>query len=296
MSLRSRRALALYAALLLSFQRAAQASPRPIPTHECRTSQNEVDFRTDYNEFVSEILDQLRQGPIMPDLLDYSSLEVALPCTRQNDGLWLEFGVYTGRTIKLMARYRTATRGGGVVYGFDSFKGLPENWTNTGTLNPDKYTKRGSFSLGGKPPFPETEHIKWVQGWYNETLPPFLAGRPGWSLSLLHIDCDLYSSTTAVFDALRPLIQPGLVIVFDELFNYPEFLEGELKALWELLSARPDLSLEVVGTSTRNINSASDYRPGQLGWLRTQLGRYQSCAVRLTASKRPQRRRQLRLP
>ena len=108
--------------------------------------------------------------------------------------------------------------------------------------------------------------------------------------------CDLYSSTAAVFDALRPLIQPGLVIVFDELFNYPEFLEGELKALWELLSARPDLSLEVVGTSTRNINSASDYRPGQLGWLRTQLGRYQSCAVRLTASKRPQRRRQLRLP
>ena len=241
-----------------------------------------VDFRADYFAFAADLLDQLRQAPIMPDGLDHSSLEIALPCARRDDGLWLEFGVYTGGTIRLMARYRAATRGGAPVYGFDSFEGLPENWVNTGTRDPGRYTRRGSFGLGGSPPFAETEHVRWVTGWYNQTLPPFLARNANKSLGLLHIDCDLYSSTATVFDALRPLVQPGLVVVFDELFNYPEFLGGELRALWELLLARPDLSLEVVGTSTRDVSSASDYRLGERRRRRPALGRFQSCAVRLT--------------
>ena len=57
------------------------------------------------------------------------------------------------------------------------------------------------------------------------------------------MDADLYSSTITVFKALTDRIQPGLVIVFDELFNYPEFKDHEIKALWELLRDRPDLAL-----------------------------------------------------
>jgi hypothetical protein len=41
----------------------------------------------------------------------------------KNEGLWLEFGVCSGRTINLIS---TNTKN--KVYGFDSFFGLPENW------------------------------------------------------------------------------------------------------------------------------------------------------------------------
>lgn len=46
----------------------------------------------------------------------------------QNDcitvkGLWLEFGVFSGTTVNIIARFTRQT-----VYGFDSFIGLPENW------------------------------------------------------------------------------------------------------------------------------------------------------------------------
>ena len=71
--------------------------------------------------------------------------------------------------------------------------------------------------------------------------------------------------------------QAGVVIIFDELFNYPEYAEGELLAFWQLMRERRDLAVEVVGTSTRNISidwgadtAAATYTPV-----------FQSCAVRL---------------
>src|SRR3954466_12976205 len=41
-----------------------------------------------------------------------------------NHGLVCEFGVFQGRTISYLAR-RIPSR---IVFGFDSFEGLPENW------------------------------------------------------------------------------------------------------------------------------------------------------------------------
>ena len=55
------------------------------------------------------------------------------------EGLWMEFGVYRGRTITA-----TAENTLNVVYGFDSFEGLPEHWDND---NP-----AGVYSLGGEIP------------------------------------------------------------------------------------------------------------------------------------------------
>lgn len=39
------------------------------------------------------------------------------------EGLIMEFGVYSGRTINHMANLTNKT-----IYGFDSFEGLPEDW------------------------------------------------------------------------------------------------------------------------------------------------------------------------
>jgi hypothetical protein len=52
-------------------------------------------------------------------------------------------------------------------------------------------------------------------------------------VAFMHIDCDLYSSTMDIFDALAPNICPGTVIFFDEYFNYTEWKENEYKAFQE---------------------------------------------------------------
>lgn len=134
-------------------------------------------------------------------------------------GLVLEFGVYTGTSINLIAKQRPQAK----VFGFDSFKGLPGDWRNG--------FPKAAFSLEGKLPAVEP-NVELVPGWFNETLPGFLAQHPE-PVSLLHVDCDMYSSSKTVLDAVAPRIVPGTVIVFDELVNYPEFAEHELKSLFE---------------------------------------------------------------
>jgi predicted O-methyltransferase YrrM len=130
-----------------------------------------------------------------------------------------EFGVFTGNTINHIASIVS-----GNVYGFDSFEGLPERWR-------DGYTK-GAFKVNALPSV--RSNVTLIKGWFDQTLPPFIQQHKD-PIGLLHIDCDLYSSTKIIFDQLAPQIHPGCVIVFDEYFNYPGWEEGEYKAFQEYL-------------------------------------------------------------
>lgn len=135
------------------------------------------------------------------------------------DGLICEFGVFKGHTLKIIAN----TLKGRQVYGFDSFDGLPESWR----LGFEK----GAFRVdAAKLSFPE--NVRLYPGLFADTLPVMLAAdaRPA---SFLHIDCDLYSSTQCVFEALSSRIRVGTVIVFDEYFNFPGWENDEHRALVE---------------------------------------------------------------
>ncbi|MEP5621205.1 MAG: hypothetical protein ABJP82_01350, partial [Hyphomicrobiales bacterium] len=57
---------------------------------------------------------------------------------------------------------------------------------------------------------------------------------------------DLYSSAKTAFDELKPFIGKGTVILFDEYWNYPEFMEHEIKAFREFL-AQTGLGFEYIG-------------------------------------------------
>lgn len=131
-------------------------------------------------------------------------------------GLALEFGVYTGGTLRIIA----AKRGDGRVYGFDSFKGLPEDWRNGFPV--------GTFALDGLPDVPGAQL---VPGWFDDTLPGFLAAHDG-PVDFVHIDGDLYSSAKTVLDLVGPRLQPGSVLVFDEFMNFPGWREHEYRA-WQ---------------------------------------------------------------
>ncbi|GAA0239966.1 class I SAM-dependent methyltransferase [Saccharothrix mutabilis subsp. mutabilis] len=143
----------------------------------------------------------------------HATLEHALGLV-EVEGLTLEFGVYAGSTLKIIA----AAREGREVYGFDSFEGLPEHWRSG--------FPAGMFSVDDLPDVPGAEL---VVGWFDDTLPGFLAEHPG-PVAFLHVDCDLYSSTKTVLDLVGPRLVPGSVIVFDEYFNFPGWREHEHKA------------------------------------------------------------------
>jgi predicted O-methyltransferase YrrM len=138
-----------------------------------------------------------------------------------DDGMALEFGVYTGGTLTVIAQ----ARDGRGVYGFDSFAGLPEGWRS-------RYPA-GAFEVDAVPTIPGAEL---VVGLFEETLAGFLAGHPG-PVAFLHLDADLYSSTRTVLEHVGPRLRPGSVILFDEYFNYAGWEEHEHRAWQEFVAA-----------------------------------------------------------
>ena len=137
-------------------------------------------------------------------------------------GLVLEFGVAGGQSVNYIAGALPDER----VHGFDSFEGLPEAWTAT--------YQKGHFAQN----LPEVrDNVELHVGWFDRSLPAFLAKHPG-PISYLHVDCDLYSSSATIFGLLEDRIVPGTVIVFDEYFNYPTWREHEHKAFREFVDRR----------------------------------------------------------
>jgi hypothetical protein len=150
------------------------------------------------------------------------------------DGPALEFGVWSGITINHLASLLPATK----IYGFDSFEGLPEAWIGT-------TGGKGQFSLQGKPP-KVMDNVELVVGWFDRTLPTFLDSHDIERISLLHIDCDIYSSAQTIFANLHTKIVPGTIVVFDEYFNYPTWERHEFRAFQEYVNFR-QVSYEYIG-------------------------------------------------
>lgn len=136
------------------------------------------------------------------------------------EGMYLEFGVYSGKSINQIASLKENQ----ILYGFDSFEGLPETW-RTGFY-------KGKFETEGLPKV--QENVQLIKGWFDSTLPVFLKEHKE-KVAFLHVDCDLYSSTKCVFDCLKDRIVSGTIIVFDEYFNYPSWKEHEYRAFQEFV-------------------------------------------------------------
>lgn len=142
----------------------------------------------------------------------------------------LEFGVASGRTICNFARHLP----GHVIHGFDSFEGLPETWS---WLFP-----RGSFAQK-QPRVPANVILH--SGWFDHTLPAWLAQNTG-AVALLHIDCDLYSSTVTILENLRTRLVPGTIIIFDEYLNHLGWEYDEFAAWQEFVRAH-HIEYEYIG-------------------------------------------------
>jgi len=152
-------------------------------------------------------------------------------------GLIAEFGVATGRTINHIARLRPED----IVHGFDSFEGLPEDWTSR--------MPKGFFRRTALPKV--RKNVKLHVGWFNITLPDFKATHGDTPLQLLHIDSDLYSSAVTILDTLKDNIVPGTVIIFDEYMNYPGWELDEFRA-WQEHCKMYGREYEYIGRVSRH--------------------------------------------
>lgn len=168
--------------------------------------------------YIKQRMQHCRIYPTRFDLLQ--SAMKAAPAS----GLVLEFGVYKGESLKAIAKWRP-----GEVHGFDSFEGLPEDWSGTGE-------GRGKFDLKGRlPRLPA--NVRLHPGWFERSLPGFLESHAE-PLAFAHIDCDIYSSTQTVLALIGPRLQAGSILVFDEYFNYPNWQAHEFKAFQEFVELR----------------------------------------------------------
>jgi hypothetical protein len=135
-------------------------------------------------------------------------------------GTILDLGVYKGGSTRALARiFPNET-----IHGFDSFEGLPDDWS---------HVLKGAFGdvKGVLPDMPK--NVKLYKGWFDDTLPVWRKGYEDRPISLLRVDCDIYSSTKTIFDVLGDLVHKGTWIVFDELIGYRGWEQHEHKAFRE---------------------------------------------------------------
>lgn len=93
------------------------------------------------------------------EVLKWASDHVSL------EGLFLELGVCTGTTINFIGTLNPHQ----VIYGFDSFEGLPEDW-----ILGSRVIAKGSMGFKNPSNLPPVLHnVQLIKGWFDETLPRF---------------------------------------------------------------------------------------------------------------------------
>ena len=154
-------------------------------------------------------------------------------------GAILEFGVFKGRSINHFADlFKDQT-----LHGFDSFEGLAEDWTGY-------HLPKGTFNLDGNLPQVKP-NVTLHKGWFDKTLPPFLAQEDA-PIRLCHIDCDTYESSLYVLQQVAARLVKGSIIVFDEYYGYPNWRFGEYRA-WQEVCAEKGLTYRYIAFSDMQV-------------------------------------------
>lgn len=180
-------------------------------------------------EFVKSNMQEAIYFQSREDLFTWINSQFGKQFYGNKSSLILEFGVYTGKSINMIAEIFPKSR----VVGFDSFYGLPESWSGF------KYQGgfAGLFSTSGQIPIVNS-NVDLQVGLFQESLPEFLTNfnSDTFRICLVHFDADLYSSTIFVLTKLEEFLEEDVIMVFDEFFNYPGWKNHEFRAFYEFLA------------------------------------------------------------
>jgi hypothetical protein len=137
-----------------------------------------------------------------------------------NGGTVLEFGVSKGGSFSHIAKYIQSGWPARLI-GFDSFRGLPKE--TEGVWYPDRHSEGGYCSpmsltistikkLGAIWP---DDRLELVEGWFEDSLTE--ERRIGIdNLIFVNVDVDLHKSTLELLEFIKPLLQMGTMIYFDD--------------------------------------------------------------------------------
>jgi hypothetical protein len=223
--------------LLLSCARLAyQGRDRYIPNLYARDTGI---YDEGYRAFIRRTMSELRQRRIRGHTLLAEASGLVGPSLGDSDELLLDLGVWIGWSTRL-----ASDASGRMVYGFDSFEGLVEDWKLE-----DQVVKRGTFSLTD--PFAQRfikdtgvvfqedglpaalgRKVQFIKGSTYDTLAPFLAEHPGEPIRLFHMDLDTYESCLHALETCKERFVPGSILVFDEYL----VTNGEMRAFYEFQS------------------------------------------------------------
>jgi len=169
-----------------------------------------------------------------------------------------EFGVYQGYTSLLFAKnMKKFDLKDTSLHLFDSFMGLPVSqeldkhsyefatgvW-GEGNMNVTEGLDSYIHKKLGKILSPERVHI--IKGFFEESLDSYFKNKKA-KAKIVHLDCDLYSSSKYVLDFLfrNEIIQDGTILIFDDWMTSlgnPNL--GQRKAASEILERFPHWSIE----------------------------------------------------
>jgi Macrocin-O-methyltransferase (TylF) len=121
--------------------------------------------------------------------------------------LYLEFGVWKGESTRFWSKL--LTNPASALHGFDSFEGLPEDWSST--------YRKGAFSVNGKLPVIDDPRVRFFKGLFEQTLSRYQP--PDHDVMFINCDADLYSSTKTVLKYVGLLLKPGDYLYFDEFHH-----------------------------------------------------------------------------
>lgn len=153
-----------------------------------------------FHDFYTPVRDYDKRHKLFEYVMEQYSLA-------QSPITYLEFGVSSGASFRWWMQQNMQAET--TFWGFDTFEGLPESW--------------GVFDKGAlAAPVPSTDDKRggFIKGLFQDTLPAFLKEyAPALTQNnrrVIHMDADLYSSTSFVLSQLYPFLKPGDILFFDE--------------------------------------------------------------------------------
>jgi Macrocin-O-methyltransferase (TylF) len=229
------RAIAVLSLLLFFSRLVYRGRDRYIPHLYARDITRYEDA---YREFIGRTLSDLRRCKIRGHTLLWEASRLPAPEVDDPDELVLDFGVWIGWSTRLIS-----DACGRLVYGFDTFSGLVEDWQVE-----DQVVKRGTFSTTNPiaqlfmrmtgvtfddgVPVALGRKVQFIKGSTYDTLPPFFAERPDAQIRLFHMDLDTYESCLHALETCKDHFIEGSILVFDEFL----VTNGEMRAFFEFQS------------------------------------------------------------
>jgi|AntRauTorckE6833_2_1112554.scaffolds.fasta_scaffold04268_3 hypothetical protein len=165
-------------------------------------------------------------------------------------GEYFEFGVARGLTFA--GAYQVSKKYNAPVskfHAFDSFQGFPELGEVDSEFERFKTGEESwnlkEFNKTLKKASVPREKVEIYPGWFKDTLTVELQKNlrgENKKAAIIWVDCDLYKSAKEVMNFIRPVLQNGTVVVFDDWYCYhADPNKGEQRALSEFLELHPEV-------------------------------------------------------